>query len=402
MRTISLSASSGRFVVKLVTNQSASGSLAMTKRATLVLAGGGHTHSLLLKKHQAKPLPDCRLILLSSVRHTPYSGMLPGVISGHYAPEEAFIDLKQLAEDSQCEFIESAVTGVDADRQVIVSKDGHEINYDFLSINTGSTQAPVLEAKNCLSIKPVNRFLGWLQQDLPDRVNGHSRFSLVVVGAGAAGVETIMALHRRLSNLPVELHLVSGQGVLPGYPESIKKMVTEELLNKGIKCHLNFRVNSIENEHIQSIENSLLEYQQLILATSASPSGWPAESSLTTDSKGFILVDEYLRSVSHRNVFAVGDIAAFSPAQLAKCGVYAVRQMPVLYQNLKNSLLDKTLVPYHPQQRFLALLSCADGRGIASRGWFRARGRMVWHWKDSIDRRFMAQFPRPESGFMRY
>ena len=374
----------------------------MTKRPTLVLAGGGHTHSLLLKKHQAKPLPDCKLILLSPVRHTPYSGMLPGVISGYYAPEEAFIDLKRLAEDSQCEFIESAVTALDADRQIIVAKDGHEISYDFLSVNTGSTQTPVPEAKNCLSIKPVDRFLGWLHQELPDRVSEHSRFSLVVVGAGAAGVETIMALHCRLSGLPVELHLVSGQGVLPGYPEPVKKMVAEELQNKGIKCHLNFRVNAIENEHLQSAENRQLEYHQLILATTAHPSGWPAESSLTTDSKGFILVDEYLRSVSHRNVFAVGDIAAFSPSQLAKCGVYAVRQTPVLYRNLKNSLLGKTLTPYHPQQRFLALLSCADGRGIASRGWFRARGRIVWRWKDSIDRRFMTQFPMPESGFIRY
>ena len=382
----------------------------MTKRTTLVLAGGGHTHSLLLKKLQTKPLPDCRLIFLSSVRHTPYSGMLPGVISGHYAPEEAFIDLQQLAQDSQCEFIESAVTGLDADRQMLVSQDGHEIDYDFLSINTGSTQATLfgkepgegLEPKNCLSIKPVDRFLGWLQQDLPARINGCSRFSLVIIGAGAAGVETVMALHRRLSGMPVELHLVSGQGILPGYPEPIKIMVAQELQNKGIKCHLNFRVVAIGYQHIQSAENRQLEYQQLILATSARPSGWPAVSSLTTDSRGFILVDECLRSVSHGNVFAAGDIAAFSPSELAKCGVYAVRQMPVLYQNLKNSLLDEPLVPYHPQQRFLALLSCADGRGIASRGWFRARGRMVWRWKDSIDRRFMAQFPRPESGFIHY
>ena len=374
----------------------------MTKRATLVLAGGGHTHSLLLKKHQAKPLPDCRLILLSSVRHTPYSGMLPGVISGHYAPEEAYIDLRKLAEASGCEFIESAVTRLDADRQVILSEDGHEIEYDFLSVNTGSTQTPIFEAKNCLSIKPVNRFLGWLQKELPAQINGHSRFSLVVVGAGAAGVETIMALHHRLSDLPVELHLVSGQGVLPGYPEPVKHMIEEELIRKGIQCHLNFRVISIEEQQIRSVEDKQLEYNHLILATSARPSGWPTESSLKTDSKGFILVNESLQSLSHHNVFAVGDIATFAPSQLAKCGVYAVRQMPVLYQNLKNSLLGNTLVPYHPQQRFLALLSCADGRGIASRGWFRARGRMVWRWKDSIDRRFMAQFPRPESGFMRH
>ena len=177
-------------------------------------------------------------------------------------------------------------------------------------------------------------------------------------------------------------------------------MVQEELTNKGIQCHPDFRVNSIEHRCLKSAGGSTLDYDQLILATSASPASWSCESMLTTDSKGFVLVNDQLQSVSHNNVFAVGDIAAFSRLPLAKCGVYAVRQAPVLYENIRNTLQGRALVSFRPQQQFLALLSCADGRGIASRGWFRARGRLVWRWKDSIDRRFMAQFPKPASNFI--
>ena len=371
----------------------------MIKKNVLVLAGGGHTHSLFLKKLQTDPLPECRIILISTTRNTPYSGMLPGVISGHYRPEEAFIDLAQLAKNSQCEFIEDSIAQLDADSQIIETAGGEQIEYDLLSINTGSVQSPVLEANHCLPIKPVNTFLSWLEQDFPERLQQTKAFSLVVVGAGAAGVETIMALQHRFCGQPVALHLVTGQQVLSGFPAAVQRMVLQELNLKGIVCHPGFKVSEIEQENLISSGGERLSYDQLILATTASPSPWPAESALATDSRGFVLVNKQLRSTSHSQVFAVGDIASFAHEPLAKCGVYAVREAPVLYENIKKTLQKKALLDFQPQRRFLVLLSCADGRAIASRGWFRARGQMIWRWKDYIDRRFMAQFPQPDSDF---
>lgn len=364
-----------------------------------MLAGGGHTHSLFLKKLQSNPLPECRVILVSATRYTPYSGMLPGVISGNYTPEEAFIDLAQLARESHCEFVEGSVESLDADNQILITTKGEKITYDFLSINTGSVQSAAIDAAHCLPIKPVNRFLSWLKHDLPQRLSHSSSFSLVVLGAGAAGVETVMALQQRFAEHQIVFHLVSGQQVLPGFPASVQTMVLQELNLKGIVCHPNFKVSEIERSSLISTRGERLPYDQLILATTATPSPWPEQSALATDSRGFVLVNKQLCSTSHNNVFAVGDIASFAHASLAKCGVYAVREAPTLYTNIKNRLQQKKLINFRPQRRFLVLLSCADGKAIASRGWFRARGQMVWLWKDYIDRRFMAQFPQPKPGF---
>ena len=344
-------------------------------------------------------MKDAQIILLSTRRHTPYSGMLPGVISGYYAPEQAHIDLQQLAMDSRCDFVESSVSQLNPDTQTITTDKGENIPYDFLSINTGSTQSSLVDASHCLCIKPVHHFLHWLYHEFPDRLNSHeSPFELVIVGAGAAGVETAMALKYRYTRNKINIHVVSGSKILPGYPAAIQAMMQKELNKKNIRVHQNFRVASIEKQQLISDHGDTLGYHQLILATSASPDHWPSESQLATDARGFILVNDQLQSVSHLNIFAAGDIATLSSSGLAKCGVYAVRQAPALYTNLCNTLSGKPLKPFRPQQQFLALLSCADGRAIASRGWFRAKGKIVWHWKDSIDRKFMGQFPTPEPG----
>ncbi|MGI9294227.1 MAG: selenide, water dikinase SelD, partial [Pseudomonadales bacterium] len=123
---------------------------------------------------------------------------------------------------------------------------------------------------------------------------------------------------------------------------------------------------------------------------------WPAASGLATDSKGFIAVNDNLQSTSHPFVFAGGDIASQLNYPRPKAGVYAVRQAPVLFANVRRALLKKSLRRYQPQKTFLSLLSCADGTALGCRPgsvlFPTISGPWVWRWKDRIDRRFMRQF----------
>jgi selenide,water dikinase len=75
-----------------------------------------------------------------------------------------------------------------------------------------------------------------------------------------------------------------------------------------------------------------------------------------------------------------------------KAGVFAVRQAPVLYHNLRAVLTEGRLRPYRPQRDYLKLVSTGGQAAVADKFGLRSGGGWLWRIKDRIDRRFMAKF----------
>ena len=138
----------------------------------LVLIGGGHSHLSVLKYFAMNPVPGLRLTLITRDLHTPYSGMLPGYIAGHYQYDEAHIDLRPLAQFAQARIYHAEVNNLDFENNNIICAGRPPIHFDFISINIGSKPSTlhIPGAENfAMPVKPIDRFLTQWQQ-LTDKI----------------------------------------------------------------------------------------------------------------------------------------------------------------------------------------------------------------------------------------
>jgi len=370
------------------------------KNKDLLLIGGGHSHLVAIKQLTMKPPADVRITLVSSDTMTPYSGMLPGLIAGHYTYDDCHVDLRILCQWAGIKFIHRKVTQIDPLRKQIDCQDNLLLHYDVLSINTGAQPAlPSIPGATIYGypLKPIKQFLRQWQHWLttPQRSNRLQR--IVIVGGGAAGIEILLALRYRIANatsIRAEFTLICADShILKSHNKKVQDFFYRYLQTLGIRLILGrYVISALEHQLILN-DHTRYDYDFLAWAIHAGAQSWLEKSGLACDNNGFIQVDEYLRSISHPDVFAAGDCAAFTPMPLPKAGIYAVRQGPLLAKNISAQLVRHApLQPYKPQRHFLSLLTTGGRHAVASRGAFFAHGNWVWLWKNYIDRSFMTSF----------
>ena len=370
----------------------------------LVLVGGGHSHVTVLKQFGMHPLPGVRLTIICRDVHTPYSGMLPGFLAGHYAYDDAHIDLGPLARFAGARLYHDEVIGLDLTNKTVRCRQHPDVPYDVLSLNIGSTpgfaQVPGAE-QVVVPVKPISTFVQRWEHLVTRVLAAPDRVRISVVGAGAGGVELILAMQFRLQHVlrdagradTVEYHLFSGSpNILPTHNQRVQAKLRRVLTARGIAVHEDCRVVEVHKDGLHCTDGRGYELEEILWVTDAAAPSWLAEAGLAVDDCGFVLVQADLQSVSHAAVFAVGDVAAVVPYPREKSGVIAVRQGKPLAQNLRRVLTGRTPRPFVPQRQWLALISTGDKYAIASRGNWSIEGRWVWRWKDWIDRRFMRRY----------
>lgn len=373
----------------------------------LVLVGGGHSHLSVLKYFAMNPLPGLQITLITRDLHTPYSGMLPGYIAGHYEYDEAHIDLRPLAQSAGARIVHAEVNDIDLQNRHVICSGRPPIQYDYVSINIGSRPATlhIPGADDfAMPVKPIDHFLASWEALSEKIIDCKGDFNLAVAGCGAGGVEMALATQYRLQQLLKQQQLSADglsinlycatQQILPTHNSQVQKRFKRILQQRGIKTHTGHRVTEVTQSHLLSDDGTRHPADAVIWVTSASAPAWLADTGLELDAQGFIKVDDCLRSVSHDNVFAAGDIAAMVNYPRAKSGVFAVRQGMPLARNLARAVQKIKLKPFKPQKNFLGLISTGDKYAIASRSNWSLEGAWLWRLKDWIDRRFMDNFNR--------
>lgn len=374
----------------------------------LVLVGGGHSHVGVLRMFAMKPEPGVRITVICTDIDTPYSGMLPGYISGHYSFDEVHIDLGRLCAFAGARLYHDAVVGIDRKNQKVICQNRPPVAYDLLSINIGSTpQVQHIEGAPTLAVpvKPIAQFnQRWLA--LLDKArqwpSHRGRMTIAVVGGGAGGVELLLSMQYRLRHelkalgrSPEDLKFVlltSGDTILPTHNPGVRARFAKVLQERNIEVHTHAEVVQVSPGCLHTRDGRTFDADETMWVTQAGGPVWLQSTGLALDDKGFILVHPQLQCLNDPLVFAAGDIASLVERPLEKAGVFAVRMAKPLAENLRRSLRGQKLSAYHPQRHWLALISTGNRYAVGSRGPWGFGGDWVWRWKDRIDRQFMRRF----------
>jgi pyridine nucleotide-disulfide oxidoreductase family protein len=362
----------------------------------LVLLGAGHAHLHVLKALATQSMAGAQVTLVSPFARQMYSGMVPGLVSGHYGLDEVSVALAPLAAAAKVEFLEIAATAVNANAKTVELLSGDTLAYDVLSLDTG----PVMDRdlirgarEHALFVRPIEHF-NRLWTGLLDLALTRA-LDVVVVGGGAAGVELVMALQYRLCTVAgtgARLSLVTGGTVpMPSHSIKVQARVKQALKRRNITVFEDTCVE-VRDGALLLGSGARLACDAPVMALGSSAPTWLASSGLALSDDGFIATGPTLQSTSHPDVFAAGDVSSRVDVVRPRSGVYAVRAGPPLEANLRLHIGGGALLPYQPQPRSLNLLACGNRSAIASWGEWSIQGGWVWRWKDKIDREFVGRY----------
>ena len=364
----------------------------------LLLVGAGHAHIGLLRRLCVTPLAKSDITLITEQPQSIYSGMLPGWMAGHYTLDDIRIDIAVLCKQAGVHLIQQPIVKVDAKSQRVMTIDDSHYSYDVLSLNTGAdTDMRWLnnaETNSVMAIRPLHSFVNQWSQVLATAQRSEC-YRLAIVGAGAAAIELVMAAQVALQRISAnhQVSLICGTTLLSGFDARFKKQVIRQLERLNIKV-IYERATAYQNGKL--ITETMSSQQSfpidtVIAATGVTGAAWTASTDIATVDRGFIAVNAVQQSVSHPNVFAVGDVATRVDKHIAHSGVHAVYGGAVEADNLLTFMIDqnKPLQRYRPRRRTLYLLSCGDKYAIASWGKYSWQGRWVWYLKRYIDQRFI-------------
>ncbi|KAF0234036.1 MAG: NADH dehydrogenase FAD-containing [Desulfovibrionaceae bacterium] len=367
----------------------------------LLLVGGGHAHLSVLADLASFQDAGHHVTLVSPADHHYYSGMGPGLLSGYYTPQECRFNVRRMAEKGGATFIRSKVLSIVPEKNTARLENGMAVGYDVCSFNTGSLPPSKVAGSgraDVFPVKPIENLL-YAKRHMEDIVAMGGSPKVLVIGGGPAGFELAGNACKLIGcgcNDTPDVAVAPGRGLLTRFPERVRQLAYRSLARRGIKIFDGLTVSRLEDGTAILSDGLRVPYDVAFLAIGVTPQPDLARFGIAmggAKGQGGILVDTFLRSVNHPNIFGGGDCISFQPRELDKVGVYPVRQNPVLRHNLMAALEGRDLMAFTDTEGgYLLILNCGDGQGILSKGFLTYEGQTAMWLKDRVDRAFMKRF----------
>ena len=371
----------------------------MTKH--LVLVGGGHAHMVTLANLHTFVEKGYRVTVVGPSAYHYYSGMGPGMLGKTYAPDDIRFATRHVVEKQGGTFLLGKAATVDPVAKTLSLESGDQISYDVISFNAGS-YVPTLNlsemSDDIYSAKPIERLLEAQAQILA--LCSRKKITIGIVGGGPSSAEiagNVWQLMRDSGKHLPEIKIFSGNRFMSRFPKKVRTKVEQSLKQRGISILSGSYVEKIESKTVILTSGERHDLDVIFLALGVRPNRLFKDSGLPTGPDGGLLVNAYLQSTAHPDIFGGGDCIYFEPRPLDKVGVYAVRENPILYANLMAALEGKPLQSFDPGGDYLLIFNVGGGKGVLQKKWLLLDGRLAFFIKDAIDRKFMKKFQAMEN-----
>lgn len=364
----------------------------------VVLIGAGHAHLHVASRAAEFRRHGAELTLIDPDAFW-YSGLATGMLGGLYDRELDRVDPEPLLRRAGGRFIRERVVDIDRSNCVVSLQTGDRLTYDLLSLNVGSEVAlgaltPLPEG--AWPAKPI-RGLWELRARLEERFRADpdDPVRVIVIGGGPTGCEIAANVDAlaRVWGARVRVTLVSDQDrLLADRRRRVSRRVARCLTGRGVEVLTRTEITEIDEGAVLVRGGGSIPWDLAVVATGLRAPEPLAELGLEVGPDGGLLVDQTLRSVDDSKLFGAGDCVYILGHPLPMLGVYAVREAPILANNLLAALGGDSLQEYRPQKRCLTILNLGLGNGLALWGPFHWLGPLSMWLKDRIDRRFLAKY----------
>jgi NADH dehydrogenase FAD-containing subunit len=197
-------------------------------------------------------------------------------------------------------FVVGWVTAIDLDRRVVRLAGGGELDFDRLLVALGS----VADDRGVPGVKQHALAIGEEMGALGLRaaLDSGAR-EIVVVGGGLTGIETAAELAERGARVT----LVTPTAVAGFLSLSGQAYVQDALARMGVRV-VSGKVDEVRPEGVV-LDHEVLRCDACVWAAGFRAPPLARDAGLSVDDAGRILVDAQLRSLSHPQIYAVGDAA---------------------------------------------------------------------------------------------
>ena len=393
-----------------------------TAPGTRIVVLGGGVGGLAAARHldrQFARRPDVEVTLVSRDNFFLLSPLLFEACAG-------VLELRHCAQPirpclRRARFIEATVEHLDVERRVVrvVASEGavHELPYDHVVIALGATTNVDLipGSEHARTFKTVadalmlrNHVIERLERaDVEtDAQRRRQLLTIVVIGGGLVGAELLGELtafihdelryYPRIRRAELRFHLFeAGARLLPESTPFVADYAARVLRRRGAELHTSTPVQAIEPGVVRW-KDGAVEADTIVLAAGVVPSAVAAAAAVERDRRGRIVTDATMRSVSHPNVWAIGDCAAIPGPDgrpYPALAQHAVREARRVAENIR-AVVDRRAPKPFVYRMLGTMAAFGHTRAAADVRGFALTGFIAWWMRRTY---YLFQMPRGDT-----